>query len=206
MWPLKEGSSLHERPFMEWPDGSHDATRLGVDWRLHALPKWAARDLHGVAYCFRDAAEAVFEAAGRRPVDILFLPLAYLWRHHLELILKANLQIWCRLTETELPTLVGRGGIGHDLRRLWVEFVAVSSPEISDGDRQDAEAAGKALDTFLMLEPHHDSSRYPVDARGKAYERPERVDLNELHRTAKAVSSLLTAAYDQADDWLQNCP
>lgn len=189
-----------------WPDGTQDATRLGDDWRAYALPDWATRDFAGVAYGFEQAAEAVLESVPARPPDPLFLPLAFLWRHHLELMLKANITIWCRVTESPLPRLGGRGGLGHDLRLLFAKFEELTSNEVTAKDRTDASAARAALETFLALEPHHDASRYPVDTDGQRYQRPERVDLRELHRAAKAVAALLGGAYDQADALLGAMP
>ena len=189
-----------------WPDGTQNATSLGDDWRAHALPDSATRDFAGVAYGFKEAAEAVFEAVPARSPDPLFLPLAFLWRHHLELMLKANITIWCRVTQTPLPRFSGRGGLGHDLRLLFETFEELTSNEVGAKDRTDTAAARAALETFLALEPHHDASRYPVGTDGKRYERPERVDLTEMHRAAKAVAALLGGAYDQADALLSAMP
>lgn len=159
-----------------------------------------------MAHGFREAAEAVHDSIPERPADPLFLPLAYLWRHHLELMLKANIQLWSRLLGQAAPKLGGRGGLGHDLRDLWRRFIDLSDSEIGEKDRADAVAAGKALETFLELEPQPDASRYAASVDGIRYERPERVDLRELHRAALAVSRLLTAAYDQADAWMDAMP
>jgi hypothetical protein len=65
-------------PQLDWPDGTQDATRLGDDWRAHALPGWATRGFLGVAHGFQEAAEAVFESVGQRSPDSLCLPLSYL--------------------------------------------------------------------------------------------------------------------------------
>lgn len=189
-----------------WPDGTQDATRLGNNWRAHALPHWATRDYVGVAYGFQQAAEAVLESVPERSPDPLFLPLAFLWRHHLELMLKANIAIWSRVTETPIPRFGGRGGLGHDLRLLFEKFEELTSNEVDAQDRTDTAAARAALETFLALEPHHDASRYPVGTDGKRYQRPERVDMTELHRAAKAVAALLGGAYDQADALLSARP
>ena len=193
---------MPRRSAREWPDGTQDATLLGPDRRTHALPRWSTRDLHGVAHGFREAAEAVHDSIPERSPDPLFLPLAYLWRQHLELMLKANIQLWSRMLGQAVPKLGGRDGLGHELRDLWTRFVELSDAEIGDKDRADTVSAGKALETFLQLEPHPDSSRYAASVDGRRYARPERVDLRELHRAALAVSRLLTAAYDQADAWM----
>lgn len=199
---MSEGSRF------EWPDDSQDATRLGPDWRWHALPRLATHDLHGVAFGFREAAEAVYDAAEqrRRPVDAIFLPLAYLWRHHLELMLKANITIWSMVNHLPPPQLGGPGGLGHDLRKLWDNFDRLSSEGADDQDLKSTRSAQRVLETFLKLEPHPDASRYPAGVDRKPYQRPERVDLQELHRAAMAVSALLGGAYDQADAWLNAAP
>lgn len=186
---------------IEWPDGTHDATQLGPDWRAHAIPMWATHDFLGVAYSFEVAAEAVYEKLGKQSPDVLYLPLQYLWRHNIELLLKANIQIWSRLEGNAAGVLSG-----HDLRSLFRKFSALSTEMVGDQDRVDTLKAERALESFLALEPQHDASRYPSDRKGRKYVRPERVDLHELHRTAQAVSALLSAAYDQADAWLQAMP
>lgn len=82
---------------IDWPDGTQDAMQLGPDWRAHAIPMWATHNFLGVAYSFEVAAEAVHEKLGEQSPDVLYMPLQYLWRHNIELLLKANIQIWSRL-------------------------------------------------------------------------------------------------------------
>lgn len=170
------------------------------------MPTWSTRDLHDVAHGFREAAEAVHDSIPERPADSLLLPLAHLWRHHLELMLEAKAQLRSRLLGQAAPKLGRRGGLGHDQRDLWRRFNDLSDSEIGEKNRADAVAAGESLETFLSLEPHPDASRYAASVDGTQYERPERVDLRELHRAALAVSRLLTAAYDQADAWMDAMP
>lgn len=95
---------------------------------------------------------------------------------------------------------------GHDLLLLFEKVEELEDGIATDDDREGAAHARSALETFLALGPHHDSSRYPVARDGKPYERPERVDLRELHRAATAVSNLLNGAFDQADALLQALP
>jgi hypothetical protein len=190
-----------ESPGVEWPDGTQDAMQLVPEWRAHAIPMLATHDFLGVAYSFEVAAEAVHQKLGEQSPDVLYLPLQHLWPHNIELLLKANIQIWSRL-EGE----VAGPPMGHDLRALFRRFTALSTDMVGDQDRVDTSAAERALESFLALEPQHDASRYPSDRKGRRYERPERVDLHELHRTGRSVSALLSAAYDQADAWLQAMP
>ena len=96
--------------------------------------------------------------------------------------------------------------MGHDLRRLFAKFEELTRDVVSEIDRADGAAARAALESFLAFEPHHDASRYPVGTDGKRFHRADRVDLNELHRTARAVSTMLSAAYDQADAFLEAMP
>ena len=164
------------------------------------MPEWGTRDLLGVAHGFREAAEAVYESLPGRPADVLYLPLQFLWRHHLELMLKANIAIWSGLSGSPAQAF------GHDLRKLFGEYKNLGREVVGDEAEEDTLAAERALETFLALEPSHDASRYPGDRDGKRFDRPERVDLNELHKAAKAVSSLLGGAYDYADAMRQAMP
>jgi hypothetical protein len=186
---------------MEWPDGTQDATRIGDDWRAHALPQWVTRDFHGVAHGFREAAEAVYDSLASRPPDTLYLPLQYLWRHHIELMLKANIVICSRVAGISTPV-----PSGHDLRALFQQFLELSAEEPGRDEQISNTHAEQALDSFLALEPSPDASRYPSDRGGSPYARPERVDLSELRNTALAVSSLLNGAFDFADALLGAIP
>lgn len=188
----------HDRSF-EWPDGTQDATHLGSNWRSHALPQWTGLSLVAVARSFQEAAEAVFESLRVRSPDALYLPIQYLWRHHIELMLKANIDIWTRLPGSSVGSLAG-----HDLRQLHADFRELVEGIASGDDTRDVLSGEQALETLLRLEPHHDASRYPTSLDGQPYSRPERVDLIELRRAARAVSALLGGAYDQADAYLQN--
>lgn len=187
-----------------WPDGSQDATALTDEWRFHALP---ARTFGEPTSPYGEAARMLLEAVARgESPDHVFLPLGFLLRHRLELLLKENIVLWAEIrgdakwsdrqhVNTKLR---------HNLMKLWNRFGQLSlDDETSSSDRQAHEDAADSLQTFLTLEPDATGFRYERAVGGQKHARPDRVDLRSMYAAADAVATYLTGAYDYAYEGLQ---
>ena len=72
-----------------WPDVFRRGFGAGEPRHLNANVEWAQRHgMYGYVEGYARAARAVFETARSQNSDYFLWPLAFLWRHQLELALK----------------------------------------------------------------------------------------------------------------------
>jgi len=151
--------------------------------------------MHGYVEGYRRAASAVFEAAvtTRQSPEYTLWPLAFLWRHHLELALKEIIAIG-RDLEGEDRTFPEH----HRLADLWREakqhIVGFSSPDVPELPHVEA-----TVDEFATIDPGADGFRYPV-ARGQRRaslpNAPPDVNIPALHEAMEAVANFLECVHD----------
>jgi len=137
---------------------------------------------------YRKAATAVFEHAvsTRTSPDFLVFPMAFLWRHHLELVLKDIIALGSRLAGEPwgFPP-------GHGLMKLWKE----ARPHIIQcGDPNAPELANVEanLREFEHVDPGADGFRYPFnrDRDARSLDRaPDHLNLRVLHDAMEAVAN-----------------
>lgn len=176
-----------------WPD----IPRLAFDeagGRHSANLAWVLgrkEDLEGYVSGYRIAAEQVFEATLERNVspERMLFPLAFLWRHHLELSLKDVIAKGRALEGQEwgYPS-------GHDLIKLWSEarlvIVACSHP-----DAPELPVVEANLVEFERIDPSAAGFRYPHDRSGGPNLRdpPHSVDLEALQEAMLALAAFFDA-------------
>jgi len=191
-----------------WPEagdtvfGDGDPSRPGVAalrWLGGVLPQWRA-----YAQGFRVAADALgkfiiveSEARGlvQPRIDEIALPLVALWRHYLELTLKALIPELDDLSygpDTPLPH-------SHNLKQLW-ELAEPALRELAGHD--DAfDAVKAAVMEFDRLDPKGEVFRYPVSIKGvwSLSELPETLDVKHLVDEMQAVANFFDGSWGAID-------
>lgn len=150
---------------------------------------------------FQRAADMILEAAQSDDLnpDDLFFPVAYLYRHHLELMLKELVCLGVRVGSLEgCRSILG----GHNLHKLWNKAKHLIKEVWPDSPADDLNAAEKMILDFHKLDPTGQAFRYARDKNGTPYltDGPLRVDLKNLKSAADAVSRFLDAAYAGIED------
>jgi hypothetical protein len=145
---------------------------------------------------FQRAADMIVNAAktdDRNPDD-LFFPVAYLYRHHLELMLKELVHLGVRL-----GSLNGCEDIlvDHNLHKLWNKSKQLIKEVWPDSSDDDLKAVEQMILEFHKLDPTGQAFRYARDRNGSSHlqDGPQRVDLGNLKATVDAVSRFLDAAW-----------
>jgi len=143
---------------------------------------WAARTLY---------AEALRHA--KSPEYVIF-PLAFLWRHHIELSMKWVIALgrkWEGDTE-------GKAASGHDLMKLWKECRTHLEPMAGDEPDDTLANVGFTLEQLHRIDPGGDGWRYPVELRADPVAVqtstslagvPEHVSLPQLQEAMEALST-----------------
>lgn len=174
-----------------WPDVPRIAFGPRGD-HLDALVGWVLAQperMDGHIEGFRRAACAVFDSVADRggsPEYVVF-PLAFLWRHHIELSLKEVIA---------LGRVLGGAGwgypSGHGLVNLWREALTYIAP-LGPADAPELCNAETTIEEFATVDPAADGFRYPTQRSGSRSlaDGPETINLAQLNEAMDALSRFL---------------
>ena len=140
-------------------------------------------DLYSRGY--KQAADVLVEhvMATHSSQDVLVYPIAYLYRHHLELELKGLLMM-CMQIQTGRAKCPGH----HDIKQLWCEFrssFTMIHPDYPD----DLAAIELSLREFIEVDPKATTFRYPASKSGQA-SLPSDISLINLRHLKETLCSL----------------
>ena len=168
------------------PDAFRDPERLvaRVRWALtweEGLPAFAG--------AYKEAAKAVFRRITEEPLsrNLSVLPLAFMWRHHIELALKDII-----LRGNRLHRKAATFPQHHRVRDLWNDakpYVLETGDPLSPEVRH-VEGTIKEIDS---LDPDSFDFRYPTtkDGTRTLKKLPPDVDVRALHEALEAVANFL---------------
>jgi hypothetical protein len=181
--------------FGRWPDLPRIAFGPTSDSPMHACLGWvqARREFYGYLEGYRRAAEVVYgsiEVAGR--LDTMFLPLAFLWRHHLELALKDIIALGRSLRDEPwgFPS-------HHRLDDLWREARSYVE-EHGSGDMPELGNVESNLAEFTRIDPSAAGFRYPLNAQRNDQslaDPPSHVDVGQFQEAMEALANFFSAVH-----------
>jgi hypothetical protein len=188
-------------PDFNWPKKGDRAFRPSVPSADRArLEAFVMPDEGMYLVGFKRAGDMIVAAAqadDQNPDD-LFFPVAYLYRHHLELMLKDLVNLGIRL-----GSLCGCEYIlgGHNLQELWNKAKQLIKEAWPDPPGEDFKAAEKMIGEFHKLDPTGQAFRFACDKRGNPHLKnaPQRIDLINLKSAVDSLSTFLDAAYAKID-------
>lgn len=181
-----------------WPDVPRLCFGPGPEWTLNACVGWARSGpgLHSYVEGYRRAALALFEEAlsGTVSPDVVVFPLAFLWRHHVELALKDLIATGRALQgdESGFPQ-------GHKLMSLWWE----AKPYVlfcGSDDAPELKNVEASIQEFERIDPYADGFRYPLNRDRSAATMPDVpaiLNLRTLQDAMEAVSNFLLAVQNE---------
>jgi hypothetical protein len=189
-----------------WPKKGNKAfatESLERDFRI----RWMSPSFPHHADTFREAAEMLLDAhieGEARYHDQLFLPIAYLYRHALELRLKSIIAIgFCMGFYNREKAAKAMND--HSLATLWNLAKKLIIDRWSDGP--DVRATESVMNEFHQADPTSQAFRYQVDTNRNLHTHetlPESISPTKLRSTMNGVFAFLDACRDGLDDSLQN--
>jgi hypothetical protein len=195
-WP-KKGDSLFPRNAFD----PHSPTWVNLEW----LAGWVSDDsLYALA--FKEAGDKIIKELSRgedlRHPDMFFMPIAYLYRHSLELSMKQIIRLGIGLEFVEENESVRSALKNHDLNKLWC-YVRRVAKEGSTKDELDA--VGRVIQALHVIDKSGQSLRYSKNSSGKKTikDYPQFVRLEELQKVVEGVFNFLQAGDSYLSDALQ---
>lgn len=128
--------------------------------------------------------------------DLLFFPLAFLYRHATELVLKDIIYLGIALSGSEHEVVTG-----HNLGHLWqrAREYLLEHPDGSDGSYFDS--IDSSVKRLHSIDPRSETFRYVIDkGRNITLPHDEWIDLDRLKSDMDDLISKLTACVDYLDD------
>lgn len=182
--------SIGNKLGIPWPDVPRLCFGPGEDWRLDANVPWvqAQKDIYPYAEGYRRAAVVLLDSMPEieQNPDFLLWPLAFLWRHHIELMLK---------------DIIGKGRLlehqdagfpeHHRLVDLWREAKAHIARCGSD-DAPELVHVETAIVEFQRVDPGATGFRYPFarkDGGPSLPDAPECINLRALQTTMEGLAN-----------------
>ena len=192
---------MTDRTF-NWPKKGDRAFKPSVPSADHARLEAFVRPTDGTYVAgFQRAADMIVDATkidDGNPDD-LFFPVAYLYRHHIELMLKEMVRLGGRLGSLEgCDRILGQ----HNLDRLWDKAKQLIKEVWPDSPDDDLNAVEQMILEFHNLDSTGQAFRYARDRHGTAHLQgaPQRVCLDNLRAAVDAVSRFLDSAWAGIDN------
>ncbi len=148
------------------------------------------------AEAFKESADMILAARENesRHYDSFFYPVAYLYRHALELKLKEVIKYGIRLEfldrSNRLDKLLG----AHDLDALWAKAKHVINERWPDDEDNSTKAVEQVIKEFHQADESGQAFRYHRDRDGNRFSHenlPDRIDPNALRETMDNVWAFL---------------
>jgi len=161
------------------------------------------------ATAFKQAGDKIIKELSRgedpRHCDRLFMPIAYLYRHSMELKMKEIIRLGIRLELIEKDERLTDVLKDHNLHHLWNSVRIVVEAYWPDGSQNDLNAAERIVQEFHQIDKSGQILRYSKDQAGNSTleKLPKSVQLTHLQEVFEAVFNLLDgceAGLDHAMD------
>jgi hypothetical protein len=178
-----------------WPGNKDNAFVSGAYGPAQAYLEWTKfTDAESLwADAFKKSADIIISQieTGKVPenADMYFFPVAYMYRHGIELYLKKLVQIGIQLQflqEEEVSKILGQ----HKLIPLWNKTRFILEQAWPDGDKNDLRNVERLIHKFHTLDSSGQNLRYPTDKFGNAnLHLPSHADLSALKKSCDGLFS-----------------
>jgi len=186
----------------KWPELGDKLFVQGQGKHVAFLGLRTSFSVYAIGY--KDAADTLVERILEKDfgADLQFYPIAFLYRHYMELQLKQLLICGGHLVHNE-----SRLKHDHDLTRLWPEVRKILEDVWPDSHIDELDAVGKCINELCSLDAESMSFRYPFTKTGQpTLPTLNRVDLINLKNVMARIGSFLDCSGDALENILQNMP
>jgi|SRR6266853_4975756 len=191
-------------PELPWPQTGDKLFISDTDWWHNACLSFARDkwDLYATGY--KDAADIIVNRIieTRQGMDFLVYPVAFLYRHYLELRLKELI-----IHGQQLLNLTDEFKHVHRIDQLWQSCRRILEEVWPDGSATDLDAVGVCIAEFCAFDQQSMSFRYPETKDGNPTLPDLRhVNLRNLRDVVNRISGLLEGSSSGISAYLDDLP
>lgn len=186
---------------MDWPQPNERLFISGTDWEHNACVGSYSESLSTYAWYYKEGADELIRSTleDRSKLDGMIRPIAYLYRQHVELLLKEIIFLsrTLRNETADFPHHHNLSSLWEEAkRRLIVEYGSDTPDEINN------------LDAIVTEFTHHDPQsfafRYPWDKKWhRTLPDINHINVRHLYETMDRVSSFLSSMCGDLDARIQ---
>jgi len=179
---------------MEWlreDDRLFQNEKNGATWKLNACLGYSHASLFSVAQKYKESADTLTATAVRGEImlDKAILPIAFLYRHVLELLIK-DIIFTARRVEDEGNNYPQE----HNLEILWPEAMRLLKKHYGKEAPKELDYMQPIIDDFHTHDPWSFSFRYPTDKKGNPTQGSFwKINLRNFYEVMNRVYSLLSS-------------
>ena len=204
--PNQHEVTLEEAPIesalFPWPQAGDVLFKSDDDWWMNACLNYSMNKWDAYALGYKSAADIIVGhvAGTHREMDLVVYPVAFLYRHYLELRLKQLI-----ITGSELLNLPRDWPKIHSIDRLW-ELCRQILEQVWPGSETDAlNAVNACINEFAAIDPLSMGFRYPETNTGEnSIPEIKHINLRNLQDVMNRVSGLLECASTGISAYLDN--
>ncbi len=177
---------------MPWPIAGDKLFAPDTDWWHNACLNFASNKWDAYATGYKEAADIIVERVvdTHRGMDTLIYPVAFLYRHYLELRLKELI-----ISGQELVDAPADLKHVHRIDILWSSTRQLLERIWPTGSKTDLGVVGECINEFCQLDLQSMSFRYPVTKDGKpSLPAVKHINLRHLAEVMGRIASLLDSA------------
>jgi hypothetical protein len=199
-WP-----KVGDNPFLVRASDSRSRTWASLSWLANL-----DIDDSFLAAGFKEAADIIVgqleQSTERKRADILFLPIAYLYRHSFELQMKRIIRLGIALKLKKDGEAVKKALGSHNLATLWHHARAVIIAAWPNGSKSGLSGPSAIVQKFHEADKSGQGLRYTRDLDGKStlHKLPKSVSLTQLRDVSGGFFNLLGGCVTHLEVGLDN--
>ena len=197
-----ESANNNDDITIPWPRAGDVLFQFADDWWCNACLNYGVDSWELYAIGYKDAADALCESVFKtgRHADSFIYPIAFLYRHYLELRLKEVIAAGQALLD-QTPDLKHI----HKIDVLWRSCRKILEEVWPDSPRDDLDAVENCIRQFSQVDPESMSFRYPITKDGTAtLPNLQHINVRNLKEVMARISSLLDGASSAISAYLDH--
>lgn len=194
---------MDNKEFLEkhWPKDEDSFFAQGREWETNAILHYLPNPFLTYAQGYKEAADTVVKNVEetRWLVDLIVYPVCYLYRHYLELMTKALINLGHSL-EGEDPGFPKH----HKLVELWVECRKALESAYPEAPKDELEIVEKCMIELASMDPNGEGFRFPLSKDGKPTlsSAPKHINLGNIRDVMGRIAGFLEGSYDGMSETL----
>lgn len=198
----EEEKEIEEDFNIPWPQKGDELFKADEDWWHNACLNFSLDMNIGYVYGYKKAADILVEYIKhtQRDHDYLVYPIVFLYRHHLELIIKKIIK-----DGNQLLDILNKVPQHHKIKQLWDNCKTIVQKVWPEGSPDDLDAVEQCLNQFNEIDQTSIGFRYPTDKQGNpTIPEIKHINLRNLAEVMERISSFFEGVDTGISEYLSH--